>query len=436
MQKHSTERTCSPSPLPKTPQRISVSCHGKDNGPAFPGGGAATGQGGGVLGIYAKYSAAPPAALKTDLETGEIANAGYDPRMARFERFALQSAVRRLVPDSRTAKCLRFRQKGRDIQIVQSKEHGKASYKGLQTCGSVWSCPVCAAKISERRRVELQAAITMHKASGGDVLLATYTNPHYLGDDIGQVLKGQAKALDYLNTDRASRRLFDDMGCIGQVRAMEVTHGRLRRVNNGWHPHYHVLLFVRSGLDLVDLRARLFERWHLACVKAGLKPPSLAHGVRLDDGSKAASYASKWGLESEMTKGHTKKSTDGETPFDLLRAYLANCDKQAGALFREFALAFKGKRQLHWSARLKKLFGIGELSDEELANKQDDKAVLLGTITLDQWRYVLKVEARTVLLELAEQSWEAVALFLDSIPSDPGIKRYSDKKIIDLESQQ
>ncbi len=355
-----------------------------------------------------------------DLETGEITNGVYDPRMARFERFALQSAARRLLPDSRTANCLRLRQKGREIQVVLSKEHGKASYKGLQTCGSVWACPVCSAKISERRRVELQTAITLHKASGGDVLLATYTNPHYLGDHVSQVLKGQAKALDYLNTDRASRRLFDEMGCIGQVRAMEVTHGRLRRVNNGWHPHYHVLLFVRSGLDLVCLADRLFDRWHLACVKAGLKAPSRAHGVRLDDGSKAASYASKWGLESEMTKGHTKKSTDGETPFDLLRSYLANCDKHAGALFHEFALAFKGKRQLHWSSGLKKLFAIGELSDEELANKQDDKAVLLGTITVDQWRYIIKAEARSLLLDLAEQDWDAVSRFLNSIPSpDP-----------------
>lgn len=430
MRKHITARARKPSPAQPIPHRITVPCHGNTNGSAVPGGGAATSQGGGVLGIYAKYSAALGKYLQIDPETGEITNSGYDPRAARLERFALQSAVRRLLPEGRTANCLRLRQKGKDIQVIRSKEYGKASYSGLQTCGSVWACPVCAAKISERRRVELQTAITLHKASGGDVILATYTNAHHLGDDIVQVLKGQAKALDYLNTDRASRLLFDEMGCIGQVRAMEVTHGRLRRFNNGWHPHYHVLLFVRSGLDLVDLADRLFVRWQLACGKAGLKLPSREHGLRLDDGSKAAAYASKWGLESEMTKGHTKKSTDGETPFDLLRVYLVGGDKQAGALFREFALAFKGKRQLHWSARLKKLFGIGDLSDEELANKQDDKAVLLGTITLDQWRYIIQREARSLILELAEQSWEAVTLFLDSLPSQPGVNGYLDKKII------
>ena len=434
MQKHSTQRTRLSSP-PKHPPLNSVVNNANANACALPGGGAAPHRGGGVLGIHAKYSAALPKPTQTDPETGEVLGGDFDPRMARFERFALQSAARHLLPAARVAKCLRLRAKGLDIQIVQSTKHGKCSYKGLQTCGSVWTCPVCAAKISERRRVELQTAITLHKAQGGQVLLLTLTNPHLVGDNLAELLDRQAKALKIFNSDRATRKVFAAMGCIGQIRAVEITHGRLRAVNNGWHPHFHFLLFVASGLDLVALHLAVHARWQHACGRAGLKLPSLAHGVRLDDGSKAAKYASKWGLESEMTKGHIKKSTDGETPFDLLRAYLVSGDKQAGALFAEFAQAFKGKRQLHWSARLKKHFHIGEMSDEELANKQDDKAVLLGTITVDQWRYIIKREARSLLLDLAEQGWEAVTRFLDSIPPQPGVAGYLDKKIINLEPQ-
>lgn len=374
--------------------------------------------GGGSLGSNAKYSAAPS---KVDPDTGEVLDSPRTSVMARFERFALQSAARKLLPDSRTAKCLRLRQSGKDVQVVRSTEHKNASFKGLQTCGSVWACPVCSAKISERRRVELRSAMEQHKAAGGTVLLMTLTNAHNCGDHLAELLAGQAKALNYLNTDRASRKIFTGMGCIGQVKATEVTHGRLRTVNNGWHPHYHVLLFVRAGLDLEACQALLSARWMHACAKAGLKLPSLEHGLRLDPGEYASDYAAKWGLDHEMTKGHTKKAREGETPFDLLRAYLADVDKQGGALFRQFAECFKGKRQLHWSAGLKKLFQIGEVSDEELANKQDDKAVLLGKITVSQWRHILKVEARSLILELAEQSWEAVSRFLASIPQEPCI---------------
>ncbi|MBC7773826.1 MAG: rolling circle replication protein, Rep63 protein, partial [Phycisphaerae bacterium] len=141
---------------------------------------------------------------------------------------------------------------------------------------------------------------------------------------------------------------------------------------------------------------------------------------KLDDGSKAAKYVSKWGLEDEMTKGHTKKALHGETPFDFLRAYLVDSkDKQAGALFKEFAETFKGKRQLFWSPGLKKRYAIGESSDEELAVQMDDYAAMLGVITLEQWRDVLRVEGRGILLQVAASGgWEAVLVYLVSIKKE------------------
>ena len=74
---------------------------------------------------------------------------------SRVQRFALQSMARAILPESRTAKCLRIRAHDCDVQVWKSREHGTASYGGLQTCGSVWTCPVCAAKIAERRRIKL-----------------------------------------------------------------------------------------------------------------------------------------------------------------------------------------------------------------------------------------------------------------------------------------
>ena len=69
-----------------------------------------------------------------------------------------------------------------------------------------------------------------------------------------------------------------------------------------------------------------------------------------------------------MTKGHIKKGKAGGNTFDLLRAVLADKnDKQAAALFAEFAKAFKGKRSLSWSNGLKAKFNLVEKDDEELA---------------------------------------------------------------------
>ena len=377
------------------------------------------------LGTDAKSNYKPE---KIDPETGEII--GSSPMDTRVQRFALQSVARSLFPKSRIDKCLRLRQKGKDIQVWKSKEFKTASYKGLQTCGSVWRCPVCSAKIAERRRVEIIAAMASHKAADGCVNMLTLTCPHQVKDNLADLLEKQKKALTRFWSDRHVKAVLAEMGTIGQIRALEVTHGRLSEQNNGWHPHYHVLMFQGVGVDLVrfdtaqmtDWQVRLYLVWAAACVKAGLGEPSYAHGLKLDDGSHAAKYVAKWGLEDEMTKGHTKKAINGETPFDFLRAYLADKnDKQAAALFIEFAKTFEGKAQLYWSKGLKKRFAIGEKSDDELAEVQDDAARLLGTVTLDQWRDVLAVDGRVNLLVIAASSgWDAVEIYLSSIVGKSG----------------
>ena len=341
---------------------------------------------------------------------------------ARFARFALQSVARSILPKSRTAKCLRIRAYNSDIQVWKHHEHGTAAFSGLQTCGSVWACPVCAAKVAERRRAELQAAMAAHRAGNGAVLLLTLTTPHQRTDNLSELLEGQAKALTRFWADRAVVAVFKEMGSIGHVRALEVTHGRKSAQNNGWHPHYHCLMFCGSGVDLArfdkaqmtDWQVRLYLRWAACCVKSGLPEPSYAHGLKLDDGTKAGNYAAKWGLEDEMTKGHTKKALHGETPFDFLRAYLADgTDRQAAALFQEFAEAFKGRRQLNWSRGLKARFAIEDASDEELATRAEESAVLLGLIEVEQWRDVLKVDGRAVVLELAAKAgWPEVQKYL------------------------
>ena len=358
----------------------------------------------------------------------------HDPMESRVQRFALQSMARAILPESRTAKCLRIRAFDSDVQVWKSREHGTASYGGLQTCGSVWTCPVCAAKIAERRRVELLDAMELHKAQGGAVYLLTLTTPHQRGDVLADLLSQQGKALQSFLRDRKVKEVFKEMGHLGQVRALEVTHGRKSARNNGWHPHFHILQFCQvngSEADRKDWTARLYMRWAFYCDKAGLGTPSYAHGIKLDDGTKASDYVTKWGLEDEMTKGHTKKGkAGGESPFDLLRAALADRqDKQAMVLFREFSECFKGKRQLSWSNGLKARFFVDEKTDEELAAEKDDRAVLLGLLSIDQWRDVLKVDGRGVLLDIAAKGgWHNVQRYLwliegarDGVQLDPDV---------------
>lgn len=330
------------------------------------------------LGIYGKYSAAQ--------------------KDQRREKFALQSAARQLRQGLAVTRCFRWAVPKRHIAILHASAFGRAFYSGLETCGSVWECPICASKISERRRVEVQTAMALHKAAGGAVLLLTLTNPHTLGDDLCGLLAAQAKAIDAFRKNRPGRSFFESLGLVGSIRALEVTYG-----SNGWHPHFHLLLFVTGKVDLPKAYLRAYQIWLDCCMNAGLGVPSFKHGVSLEDGSKAEKYISKWGLENEVTKGHIKKGKkNSRTPFDLLRCY-KDGDKQAGALFVQYADTFKGKRQLFWSHGLKKRFGIEDATDREVAEREEEEAEHGCDLSRDDWKLVLQHGARAEFLEAFEQ---------------------------------
>ena len=374
------------------------------------------------LGIYAKTEAAHEV---VNHETGEITRfkvdsksrehvQDIDPRHFRWERFALKSVVNRLLPTSRTSKCCRWRVPKQALQVHRSTEHGKAFYSGLQVCASVWACPVCAAKISERRRAELVTSVALAKSMGMQVKLLTLTVPHGLGDDLPVLLEQIRDAWRRTTTGRAGKQFRKTLGIKGTIRALEVTYGK-----NGFHPHLHVLLFLEENATNGCIEGLFAPIWQNACLKAGLPRPSDAHGCRVDDGSKAAAYASKWGLESELTKSHTKKGRNGSrTPWDFLRAFLDKSEgwEQSAHLFRTYADAFKGQRQLYWSNGLRALLALGEeATDEEVAATQEDNARVLAELTDEQWRAILVTKSETAVLDMAEQHPEALPVMLASI---------------------
>lgn len=275
-------------------------------------------------------------------------------------------------------------------------------------CGSVWVCPVCASKITERRRLELSQGVESWKDQGGSVYLLTLTVPHYASNALSSVLDGLSKALRLMTHRKPWGRFCDSVDLAGRVRTLEVTHGP-----NGWHPHFHLLLFTRRPVPVRDAEKTLLEHWQSACVSAGLPRPN-RHGLSLDDGSRAAQYVSKWGMESEMTKGHLKEGKrDGHvSPFGLLGLHLDD-DEHAAGLFQEYAQAFKGKRQLVWSDGLRDLLGLGaESTDEELATAEEENATLFVSIPLNVWKVILHRDQRGQLLEVCHQGLDAVYDFI------------------------
>lgn len=332
-----------------------------------------------------------------DLEREEIKS---KIREVRTHRYAIQSVAKKALPNERVSSCL-SRPVGNDIEVWKHLKTEKAFYNGLMVCGSVWVCPVCAAKISERRRKELQSAFKKHVAAGGHVALLTLTFSHKRKDRLKKTLKSFSEATGKFMSGRAYQNIRNDMNLIGRIKVTEVTYGE-----NGFHPHAHIALFYENDIDLEDIKNRMYELWSKACAKFGLSSSS-RYGLDLQSSEHAAAYLSKhgnWSLEQEMTKGHIKQGKKGSlTPFDFLRMYLETENDIYLKLYIEYAEAFKGKRQVHWSRGLKKHFEIEDKDDEELAKEKVEQADFLGRLTYDQWKQVLRSDQRAQLLDNIEK---------------------------------
>jgi len=353
---------------------------------------------------------------------------------SRAKQFALQRAAARLlfVEQDGRRQAYRVCHCGRSIQgegvsIYRHAAGEKARFGGLTTCGSGWTCAVCAANLGTKRRQELSAAMAawigteQDRAAGrqNHVHLVTLTFPHYREDQLADTMERFDKARQGWKNSRSYKRILGKggaAGCIGAVTSAEITWGE-----NGWHPHLHMLVFTRRSLTAAECeelttgfrpgeRERAVGGWIGQLVKAGLSgnlQDMKAHALDIRDGQKAAEYVAKfghdeaWGLSAELTKSHAKEARmGGLSPFGLLRAYYEG-DAQAGARFVEFAGVFLGRRLVTWAPGLEKALGIDRDDCDETAAEEQGAEEYCGRLTPEQWGTVLRADARADLLEYA-----------------------------------
>lgn len=313
----------------------------------------------------------------------------------------LQAGARELLPAERVSVCQRRPIPGHEgVSVLYSPKHKAAHFGGLQVCGSVWACPVCMTKITERRREELQAGVD---AWGGQILLCTFTLQHSSADAVAELLGDLLTASHKLRNGAPWVRFQARYGVAGTVRSLENTYGA-----NGHHPHLHMLFFVAGGIDAEGFTRDLRERWLHVVGKVGrYASPRWGLDVRYTTAD-IADYVAKWGKEPTWTVAHelTKqaaKDAAGASMPQLLELFTVAGDDAAGAIWRSFALAFKGKKQLVWSRGLRGRLGLLEQDKEdiEVATEEVEDAEVLAVLSLFQWRVILANDARAELLDIA-----------------------------------
>lgn len=346
----------------------------------------------------------------------------------RLQKWQMQREAQALLPHERVAFCLR-RVQTTNVNVLYAPAQQSAYYSGLMVCGSVWLCPICASKISERRRVELEQAIESCLANGGAVYLATYTIAHKRYDSLSTLLQSFLTARKRMRQGRAAQKLRQRFNILGTVSVREVTWSQ----ENGWHPHCHELVFCAAEIDITEYEEVARERWRKSAEHEGLNINEHGFAISRASGS-AAGYVAKFGREpasiswnaaTELTKGHLKRGHGEEhlTPFAML-LLISQGQYELKPVFREYAEWFKGKHQLVWSAGLRALLlnNDKEPTDQELVQEPEEKFVLLGQLDSVQWRMILIRDARGKLLEVARSGdWKQVLSFLDEIAAQSAI---------------
>lgn len=381
------------------------------------------------------------------------------PRALYADVYKLLSASQHLLQkdNHRVCVCCNHRTPNTDtIKITRSSDATKASFSGVMKCGDIWACPVCARKVSEQRRIELNQAVEAAKSLGYRVPMLTLTHAHTSLDTLPETRKLMQKAYGRLTSGRWWQEFKDEYCVIGTIRAFEVTYGD----KNGWHVHWHVMLVIdpskatleyQKDFDPIAMEITLKKRWGLTLHRLG-GFASEEHGARVTEHeNEVADYIAKFGytpsgVESkarskeqwteshELAKNVSKRARGkyGRTPFQILEDY-ADGDKQSGALFVEYVKAMKHARQLVWSDGLKDLLLGGETaSDQDIADEIESEIVV--EIEPKAWRVIVRYRLRGKLLDLACQRKDAEISAIIQKCEDVEWTQFR-KRILDRQSQ-
>lgn len=343
---------------------------------------------------------APRGVIVENLEKSDLAV------YRRFLRWQRLHGVQAMLPDERVSKCYRVRVLP-NVKVMKVPKMSKSFYGGLCICGGVWACPVCAAKITERRRAELEGANEI----GLSKFMVTWTLQHKRGDLLADLLDDLAAGLRDVKNSRQYKNLIGDLQIVGTVTGLETTVSNV----NGWHPHKHGLSFSKlpqSQINAHDIRAELSRVFISAMLKRGRYVHEMI-GVNVQASAEIKTeylakfgeddQRGKWTLAAELTKSPVKTGRDADHfhPFELVDMYLSG-NRYAGRMFKEYAVTMKGRKQLVYSRGLRDVLGLDvELSDQEIAEREDQSAVMFAQLEPHHWSVIMQKEKRGQLLEVA-----------------------------------
>jgi hypothetical protein len=267
----------------------------------------------------------------------------------------------------------RFKKCGRTSYgaVTIGVKNGHAQQRGLYTCGSVWVCSVCSAKILTSRAIEIEQALSAWVNQGGYFVFQTLTLSHRPGDSVAKQRSVASNAWKAINKGSFTANNKKN-GQKGYFRVTEINNGE-----NGPHLHFHVMRFVERWLpkdELDDWMSKVFEKWADAVQAQGMRrPKEEGHNYQ------QVTCVEDWGgyftknfdnpREAVLAAGLGQNKVG--TMWDVLTEAISEPKSKAAQTWRAYERDTKNLNQITWSRDIRKSLGLGvEISDEDLASEE------------------------------------------------------------------
>lgn len=272
------------------------------------------------------------------------------------------------------------------VDIVSCEKNGNETIRMDDVCRShsIWLDPIDAPKELYKWRLRVQKAICWAYLNDCVPVMMTLTIYHRWNNLDGLLSVLQNSWDKFLVSGRPAQNRQVEMGLVGNIRRLEITindgdenfdeNGK-PDTNAGWHPHFHVLLFVPKDKfgTLSDMEAQMKKDWAEIVaenykaefdkeIETSFLPALEKYGLWLSRYNKgerkgelrpvkdSAYFAKIMGYDPANVYGGDKEVTsdafkNSKIPFDLLcEVTAANID-----LWCEYAIATKGMSALRIS---------------------------------------------------------------------------------------
>lgn len=298
--------------------------------------------------------------------------------------------------------CGKYPVKESTPQIWGNEENTKTYLKNIHHCNSVWACPVCRFKIMTVRTNEIINISKGEQKTGKYMSFLTLTRQHKKHksiDELDQHIKQFNKDFRYITSLRELKKYKKSSG-FAYIKAFEIMYNS----KNGYHPHFHSILYANSREELKEIGETIINAWlKLSPNTTRINQKHIQ--VYDNEDEELEKYISKMNMALELTNLYSIKNSEIKSinPLNALQLlmekdYTTYSDTELKKIYNEYIHVTKGIRSITYSKGLKAKHNIIEITDQEIGEDTTELKTEIATISKTLYNRLVKINSIHQLL--------------------------------------